>query len=72
MTSRPAKDKSVQIAQNEVIWQKYVSHMQETGNQQDNEEENSFAAEDLNDPVAYAEFKSTNIWEEILRENFTV
>ena len=38
-----------------------VNYMQETGSQQEKEEENSFAAEDNNDPVAYAEFMSTNV-----------
>ena len=49
-----------------------VNYMQETGSQQDNEVEDSITAEDKNEPVAYAEIISTNGWEEIPQDNFTV
>ena len=47
--------------------------MQKTGSQQDKEdEEDSIAAEDYNESVAYAEFMSTNCCEKIPQDNVTV
>ena len=47
--------------------------MLKTGNhQQEDEEEDCVATGDNIDPVAYAEFMSSNCWEEIPQNNFTV
>ena len=47
--------------------------MQKTGRQQDKEdEEDSIAAEDYNESVAYAEFMSTNCCQKIPQDNVTV